>query len=279
MESIIHKIRTIYNALGPAEKRIADYIIEHTDDIVGMSISELSEKCGCGDATLVRFSKRLQLSGFGMLKIRLAGELSQSAAFGGDIHENDSPYVIFQNRILDIVASLHNTEAILDPNQLLLASETIMKADRIVTFGLGSSAAVAQDAAHKLSRLGLVAQSCTDNHMQALIASHLKRGNVAIGISHSGASKDIIEALELSRACGATTVCITNYGKPPITEQSDIVLFTKAEETKRSILAMSSRIAQLAILDSIYTYIVLHSNSKAQREIFNTEFALQRKKI
>ncbi len=279
MESIIHKVRTIYNALGPAEKRIADYIIEHTDDIVGMSISELSEKCGCGDATLVRFSKRLQLSGFGMLKIRLAGELSQSAAFGGDIQENDSPYVIFQNRILDIVASLHNTEAILDPNQLLLASETIMKSDRIVTFGLGSSAAVAQDAAHKLSRLGLIAQSCTDNHMQALIASHLKRGNVAIGISHSGASKDIIEALELSRACGATTICITNYGKPPIIEQSDIVLFTKAEETKRSILAMSSRIAQLAILDSIYTYIVLHSNNKAQREIFNTEFALQRKKI
>ncbi len=279
MESIIHKIRTIYNALGPAEKRIADYIIENTDEIIGMSISELSEKCGCGDATLVRFSKRLQLSGFGMLKIRLASELSQSIAFGGDIQENDSPYVIFQNRILDIVASLHNTEAILDHEQLLLASKTIMKSDRIVTFGLGSSAAVAQDAAHKLSRLGLVAQSCTDNHMQALIASHLKRGNVAIGISHSGASKDIIEALELSRACGATTVCITNYGKPPILEQSDIVLFTKAEETKRSILAMSSRIAQLAILDSIYTYIVLNSNNKAQREIFNTEFALQRKKI
>ncbi len=279
MESIIHKIRNMYSQMGPAEKRVADYILEHTDEILEMSISELSTKCECGDATLVRFSRRLQLDGFGMLKIRLAGELRQSSSFGGDIKEDDSPYVLYQNRILDITASLHNTEAVLDPNELLRASEAILKADRAVTFGLGSSAAVAQDAAHKLLRLGIVAQSCTDNHMQALVASHLRRGNVALGISHSGASKDIIEALEFSRACGATTICITNYGKPPILAASDIVLFTKAEETKRSILAMSSRIAQLAILDSIYTYIVLNSKGKAQREIFNTEYALQTKKV
>ncbi len=279
MESIIHSIRTLYTQMGPAEKRIADYILEHTDEIIGMSISELSAKCDCGDATLVRFSRRLRLDGFGMLKIRLAGELQQSTVFGGDIKEDDSPYVLYQNRILDITASLHNTETVLAPEQLLLASEKIMTADRIVTFGLGSSSAVAQDAAHKFSRLGLVAQACTDNHMQALVACHLKRGNVAIGISHSGASKDVIDALELSRACGATTICITNYGKPPILSVSDIVLFTKAEETKRSILAMSSRIAQLAILDSIYTYIVLNSKNKAQREIFNTEYVLQSKKI
>ncbi len=279
MESIVHTIKRMYTQMGPAEKRVADYILEHTDEIVGMSISELSAKCDCGDATLVRFSRRLQLDGFGMLKIRIAGDLRQSSAFGGDIKEDDSPYVLFQNRILDINASLHNTQSVLDPEQLLLACDTILKADRVVTFGLGSSSAVAQDAAHKLLRLGLVAQACTDNHMQALVACHLKRGNVAIGISHSGASRDIIEALELSRACGATTICITNFGKPPILDVSDIVLFTKAEETKRSILAMSSRIAQLAILDSIYTYIVLNSKNKAQREIFNTEYALRTKKI
>ncbi len=279
MESTIQKIRSLYPQMGPAEKRIADYIIEHTDEIVGMSISELSERCECGDATLVRFSRRLSLDGFGMLKIRLAGELAGASAFGGDVKENDSPYEIFKSRAMDITASLHNTEAVLDAEALLCAAKTIMNSDRIVTFGLGSSAPVAQDAAHKLLRLGLVAHSFTDNHMQALVASHLKRGNVAIGISHSGASKDIVEALEISRACGATTIAITNFGKPPIVDVSDIVLYTKSEETKHSILAMSSRIAQLAILDSIYTYIVLNSKNKAQREIFNTEYALQTKKL
>ena len=153
-----------------------------------------------------------------------------------------------------------------------------MRADRIVIFGLGNSAAIAQDAAHKFLRLGLSAQSCCDNHLQAIVASHLRRGSVAIGISHSGSSKDIVDALRLCKICGATTVCITNHGSSPIVDASDIALFTKSDETKHSILAMSSRIAQLAILDSIYTYIVLNADKASRQAIYNTEIALQNKK-
>ena len=111
-------------------------------------------------------------------------------------------------------------------------------------------------AAHKFLRLGLNAQACCDNHMQAIIASHLNRKSLAIGISHSGQSRDIVEALELSKIGSAATMCITNYDTSPIVKVSDIALFTKSEETKYSILALSSRIAQLAILDALYTYLV-----------------------
>jgi DNA-binding MurR/RpiR family transcriptional regulator len=114
--------------------------------------------------------------------------------------------------------------------------------------------------------------------MQAIIASHLERGSVAIGISHSGASRDIVDALALARAAGASTLCVTNYSSSPIVEQSDIALFTKADETKHSILAMTSRIAALAIFDAIYTYIVARSDKYAQNAIHNTEYSLQDKK-
>lgn len=278
MESIIHKIRFLFPSMGPAEKRIADYVLGHTGEIIGISISELAEKCDCGDATVVRFARRLGLEGYQELKIKVAGELSASSSISSEIEKNDDCYEIFQKRIADITASLHNTESVLDPAQLDLAAETIMKADRIVIFGLGNSASIAQDAAHKFLRLGLSAQACCDNHLQAIIASHLKRGSVAIGISHSGASTDIVEALRLCKIGGATTVCITNYGNSPIVSAADIALFTKAEETKHSILAMSSRIAQLAIFDSIYTYIVLNADKASKQAIYNTEIALQHKK-
>ena len=178
----------------------------------------------------------------------------------------------------DISDSLRNTEQVLDANALENAAKAIMTANRVVVFGLGNSAAIAQDAAHKFLRLGLSAQSCSDNHMQAIIASHLRRGSVAIGISHSGSSKDIVEALRLCKICGATTICITNYGTSPICETSDIALFTRSDETKHSILGMSSRIAQLTILDSIYTYIVLNSDKASRQAIYNTEISLQNKK-
>ena len=153
-----------------------------------------------------------------------------------------------------------------------------MNAKRIIIFGLGNSAAIAMDASHKFLRLGLDAQAVCDNHMQAIVASHLDENAVAIGISHSGSSKDIVEALQLAKNKNATTVCITNYGNSPILSVSDIRLFTQSEETKRSILAMSSRIAQLTIFDAIYTYIVINQDKQSLGAIYNTESALQGKK-
>ena len=278
MESIVHKIRFSLDSMGPAEKRIAEYLLSHTGEIIDLSISELAQKCDCGDATVVRFSRRLGLDGYQGLKLRIAAELNSSSAIGSEVEKGDSCFDIFKKRIVEISESLYSTETVLDAESLDQASSAISHADRIVIFGLGNSAAIAQDAAHKFLRLGLPAQACTDNHMQAIIASHLKRGNVAIGISHSGASKDIVEALHLSRACGATTVCVTNHGASPIVEVSDISLFTKSNETKHSILAMSSRIAQLAIFDSIYTHIALNHNKYSLQAVYNTEVSLQSKK-
>ncbi len=278
MESILHKIRFSVDNVGPAEKKIAEYLLDNAEEMIGLSITEFAERCGCGDATVVRFSRRLGLAGYQELKIRIATELSATSAIDSHIEKDDSCFDIFQKRMADIQASLKNTETVLDKQKLDRAAQTIMHADRIVIFGLGNSAAIAQDATHKFLRLGLAAQACCDNHMQAIMASHLRRGSVAIGISHSGSSKDIVEALRLCKVCGATTISLSNWGSSPIVESADIALFTKSDETKHSILAMSSRIAQLAIFDSIYTYIVLHTDKAAKQAIYNTEIALQHKK-
>lgn len=278
MESVIQKIRTNYSEMGPAEKKIADFVTGNINDIMATSISELAELCGCGDATVVRFSRRLGFEGYQALKIAIAGDLGSASTISSEIEKTDSCYEIFSKRINDIAVALNNTQAVLDAEALEKAAKTIMHAKRIVVFGLGNSAAVASDAAHKFLRLGLNAQACTDNHLQAIIASHIDRQSVAVAISHSGSSKDIVEALKLSKIGGATTIAITNFGTSPIVEASDICLFTKSEETRHSILAMSSRIAQLAIFDAIYTYIVVNADKASMQAIYNTELALQNKK-
>ncbi len=278
MESVIQKIRTHYSEMGPAEKKIADFVTGNINDIMATSISELAEQCGCGDATVVRFSRRLGFEGYQALKIAIAGDLGSASAISSEIEKDDSCYEIFSKRINDIAVTLSNTQSVLDAEALEDAAKTIMKAKRIVVFGLGNSAAIASDAAHKFLRLGLNAQACSDNHLQAIIASHIDRQSVAVAISHSGASKDIVEALKLSKIGGATTIAITNFGSSPIVEAADICLYTKADETKHSILAMSSRIAQLAIFDAIYTYIVVNADKASMQAIYNTELALQNKK-
>lgn len=279
MKSIILNIRSKYEEMGPGERRIADLLSADPGSIIPLSISQFAEKAGCGNATLVRFAKRLGLSGYQDLKIAVAQEISTLSNEKDMISPTDTCYAMFTKRLRDIQVALQKTRLVLTPSAMDAAAQKIMHAKRIVIFGLGNSAAIAHDAQHKFLRVGLNAAACSDNHLQAIIASHLDPDCVAIGISHSGQSADIVEALKLARICGATTICVTNYGSTPITEVSDICLFTQSEETQHSILAMSSRIAQLTIFDAIYTYIVANSDSGAVAAIRNTESALKDKKL
>ena len=278
MESILLSIKEKYPQMGHSEKLIADWLMKNFSDMMNMSISELANNCGCGEATIVRFSRRLGLSGYQELKLKIAQESANTAAGGVmGIEQDDTCYEIFKKRISDIHIALENTKSVLNPEEFEKAANALRTASRIVIFGLGNSASVAVDAQHKFLRAGLDAVAYCDNHMQAIAASHLHKGDVAIGISHSGASIDVVEALKTAKEAGALTICLTNFGNSPIQRYSDIVLNTRSDETKYSILAMSSRIAQLAIFDALYTYIVMNSNKAAVKAIKETETALQSK--
>jgi len=277
MDRISLQIKLLYDKMGNAEKRIADWIFENPGKIISLSIVELAEQCKCGEATIVRFAKRLQLNGFQELKFSLAAENGGSPA-STHITENDSAFEIYQKVCNDIYLSLEKTKSSLKENLLGEAAEKICTANKIVIFGLGNSSAIAIDASHKFMRAGLNAISYTDNHMQVIAASHLTKNDVAIGISHSGSSKDVVEALKIAKEHNATTIAITNSGKSPILRQSDIVLSTASEETQYNILALNSRIAQLAIIDTLYFYIVYNHSKNALMSIQETERSLLTKK-
>lgn len=278
MKSIILNIRSKYDEMGRGERKIADLILADPHAVLPLTITQFSELAECGTATLVRFSKRLGLNGYQELKLAIAQEISTLSNEKETISPYDSCYSMFTKRLRDIQVALQKTRLVLSPSAMDAAAKKIMNAKRIVIFGLGNSAAIAHDAQHKFLRVGLNATACSDNHLQSIIASHLDTDCVAIGISHSGKSVDIVQALRLARISGASTICVTNYETSPITEVSDICLFTQSEETQHSILAMSSRIAQLTIFDAIYTYIVANTNSGAIEAILNTETALKEKK-
>ncbi len=278
MEHTLSRIRSLYTAFGRGEKKIADWLLEHPADLISLSISEVASVCGCGDATVIRFAKRLGLSGYQELKINIARELGSSITGNLSFAQEDTVMDIYNKHIADIKITLDDTRQFLNPAILKSAVEALIGARSIAIIGLGNSAPVAQDAAHKFLRAGLPASAYSDNHMQMIVASHLGPGDVVLAVSHSGSSLDIIAALEQAKAKGAATICITNHGISPILKFCDYPLFTNAQETRYSILAMTSRIAQLAIIDTLYTYIVLNGGAAISQAIHSTESALESKK-
>jgi DNA-binding MurR/RpiR family transcriptional regulator len=173
---------------------------------------------------------------------------------------------------------LEKTKKAIDGESLERCCNAILSANNILVCGLGNSASVAIDASHKIFRLGLNAHAYTDNHMQAIATAHTDKNSLVIGISHSGASRDIVQAMQTAKQNGATTVAITNFGKSPIDKYSDIILHTVSDETNYRILGLSSRIAQLAIIDTIYSCLVCRLDNTNER-IAQTELALKQKKV
>lgn len=277
MNKTILNMKIHYEEFSKTEKKIADFLMQNPDGILPLYITELAERCGTSEATIVRFAKRLGFEGYQQLKIAIAQE-SNLRPVSENITEQDDAFDIFSKVCQDIYCSLEKTRHGIQKQALQACCDKLLTADKILVFGLGNSASVALDTAHKIFRLGLNAVAYTDNHMQAIAAAHTNETSVVIGISLSGASKDIVNALQIAQQNGATTVAITNYGKSPIDKVSDIILHTVSDETNYRILGLSSRIAQLAIIDTIYSYLVCHIKD-ANDKIAKTELALKTKKV
>ena len=271
------KIQLFYNDMSKSQKRIADWLRENPGEIISLSIVELAEKCQSSEATIVRFAKHLGFSGYQGLKIALARE-DGTKIISKKITGDETCYEMFEKICNDIYFSLEKTKKSLDKDSMALAAKKILSADRIVIFGLGNSASVAVDASHKLLRVGCNAVAYTDSHMQAISASQLCERDVAIGISHSGSSKDIVDNIKIAKSKGAFTIALTSKGKSPLIKTAEISLCTDADETRYSILALNSRIAQLAIIDTLYTHIIIHRDEKSIDAIDSTEKALMNKK-
>jgi len=146
---------------------------------------------------------------------------------------------------------------VLDDGMLARAAKAMQIATKVDIYGIGGSSAIAFDAYHKLHRIGVNCVALSDSELMATSAVLLSSEDAALGISHTGSSRDVVEALRLAKESKATTMCITHNATSPITKVSDITLFTAARETAFSSDAMTSRLAQMSIVDTLYLAVAL----------------------
>lgn len=267
------RIRGLFPGLRPSERKVAQYVLDHPDEVVDLSVTELAHKSGVSDATIVKFSQRLGYSGYQQFKIMLSRELAQPArASYGELDPGDDIAKVKQKVIAMNVTALEETLRTLSDQELERAIDALFGARVIHLYGVGASGFVALDAEHKFLRINRRCHSFVDNHVQRAMAALLGPGDVAVGISHSGFTQDIVDALRIAREAGATTVCITNHFDAPVTAVSDIRLYTAAREPAFRSGAIASRVAQLSIIDVLFIGV-------AQRDYDRTLECLERTRL
>lgn len=258
VENVLARIRIRQASLGPSTRSIAGFVLENPGQVVGMSVTELAEATGASDGSVINFCRQLGLSGFQQFKLSLAQETVKPVQFiHEDLQPSDDMAAVCRKMFSAGVQALRDTLSVLDPDAVASAVKAIKAAERIEIYGIGSSAPIAEDAQYRMLRIGLNVKVVTDSHIQAISASLTGPKVVVLTISHSGATHETLASTRLAKEAGATTIVVTNFANSPIQAFADIKLFTMARETKFRTEAMTSRIAQLCVLDALVAGIAL----------------------
>lgn len=272
--STVVRVRSLLPSLPPAERRVAQRVIDDPEGVANSTITELAQNCGTSETTVIRFCRAIGFHGYPELRLTLATEAgrAQSATggrvIGSDISPDDSLEQIVEKVTFADARAVEETAAQLDIKMLEQVVDVIVAADRVDVYGVGASAFVALDFQQKLHRIGRNCYAWSDAHIMLTSAALLGAGDVAVGISHTGSTVETIDALEVAKSKGVTTVALTNFPKSPIAEVADLILTTAARETTFRSGATASRLAQLTVVDCVFVGV-------AQRTFGPTRKALE----
>jgi DNA-binding MurR/RpiR family transcriptional regulator len=281
---IVH-ISALLPSLSPAEQRVARLVVADPAGAARRTITDLASAAEASEATVTRFCRSVGMDGYPQLRIRLAAEAARrveppdARVVGGDIPPGADLAQIIATIAFNDARAVEETAEQLDPVVCERVVDAISNAGRIDVYGAGASGFVASDFQQKLHRIGRTAFYFPDVHTALTSAALLGRGDVALGISHTGTTADVVEVLEQARSRGATTVALTNFPRSPITEMADLVLTTAARETTYRSGAMASRLAQLTVIDCLFVGVAARSRNKARRALEVTAEAVRGHRI
>lgn len=279
-ETLLAHVRALTPNLAPAEQRVAAAVVADPAGVAAKTISELAEQCRTSGTTVIRFCRALGFPGYPELRLALAaaaqvGRETGWENIGSDIGPHDSLDDVIKKISHADARAVEETGQQLSAQVLGRVVDAVAKARRIDIYGVGASAFVAMDLHQKLHRIELISYAWPDPHSAVTSAALLGRGDVAIGISHTGKTADTIASLLEAGSRNATTVAITNFPGSPIARVADHVLTTAARETTFRSGAMASRIAALTVVDCLFVAVAQRNYQQTLRALERTYAAVR----
>lgn len=254
----ITRIKSAYNQLTKAEKKVADYILANPKAVLFMSITDLAEACDVGDTSVFRFCKTMELKGYQEFKMMLSLSIGEAQEemdqfTGNNISIEDSFSDVAKKVLNTNINALMETYSLIREEDIDRTITLLNRSRRIFFFGVGASMLTAMKAMNKFLRIENKVFCIQDTHMQAMAAATMSAEDTAVLFSYSGATKDTIHVAQVAKKVGANIICITRFVKSPLSTQADITLLSGANEGPLQGGSTSAEISQLFLVDLIYT--------------------------
>jgi len=276
--SILKILGAKMESMTQADRQIARFILDHPEQMLAMSSAALAEATGRSQSSVVKFSQKLGYDGYQQLKLAVNKAKAQefhapAGVIHGTIDASDSYMTVLQKLIGSKLLSMRETAAVNSEEVIDSAIDAVLAARRIQLAGVGASSLVARDFSYKLLKLGRTVLVDSDSHIQISNASALTGEDLLIALSHSGRSLETLRIAELAKKRGATVLSVTGLAPNPLLDLADIHLFTVADEERVRSSAITSRDAQLMLMDMVFI-LLLSRQSDAHDYIHRSEAAV-----
>lgn len=280
--NLLQYIRQNYESFTEREKRIADYLLNDNNDIIEMSAKEIGDATNTSAPTVVRFSKKLGFSSLNEMKIKLSISLSNSK--NKEEFEYLDRDLSTKSIISGVKQSIHTiideTVNLISECELDNAIDLLSKAKNIYVFSVGVSNLVGLDLYYKMSRINKRCIAHSDTHLQITSSALMEEGDVAVAISYSGDTKEVILCAENAKKNNIPLIVITKASiNNSLEEYSDVTLHVPFVEKSLREGAMTSRISQLAIIDMLFLGIARSNIKDVEEKLLITRDAVKKIKI
>ena len=256
--NVFDTISQSYYELTAAERRTADYVLKNRDRSQYLSIGELAEESGVAEATVSRFCRRLGYKGYNAFKLAIANAgAPKPAAADKPIRDSDAPIELARKLYAVESEAMLQTLSLLRPAELDKAVAILQSARKVLCMGQGGSMILASEAAHLFSVYNGKFVPVSDSHMQIIASATLTKDDAVLFFSYSGATKDMMETLSVVRERGAKVILITRFPRSPGAAQADVVLQCGSNESPLQHGSVPARIAQLFLLDILFTRVCM----------------------
>ena len=265
---MLDRIKASLPSLAPAEQRVGKLVLQDPRAFANLPVTELADRAHVSKPTVVRFCRSVGYDGLSDFKLKLAGSVSEGVPFihrsvDADDKTNDVAVKVIDNTVAAFLKYRNDASSFALDHAAQALAETHATGKRIEFYGVGNSGIVAQDAQHKFFRLGMNTIAYSDGHMQVMSASMLGKGDCVVVISNSGRTRDLMDACDIARKRGATTIVITASGSPLATA-GHIHLTADHPESYDRYSPMVSRLLHLLIIDILATTVALRIGEAVQ---------------
>lgn len=272
---ITERIGEASRLMRNSERKVADYVLQHVQDVINMRIVDLAAQAGVSEPTVVRFCRAIGVESFQGFKLALAQQLAAGPTYDRiAVTDTDSVADVSKKVFDSTIDTLLKVRDSLNPVVINNAIAAMCAANRVEFYGHGASAAVAADAQHRFFRLQLATAAYSDTHIQKMSALSLAKGDVVVAISQSGRTRSLLDTIELVKEMEGIVIGMAP-SNTPVSEAATIPICIDVDEEFEIYTPLSSRIAHLAVIDVLAVGVAQRKGPRLQGHLYRLRAGMQ----